>query len=98
MVDFIMSLDGYGAADGWPGYWGMEGPEYLAWIKADEEAEHTTLMGATTYRLLSEFAAEMPDDPGLAALNAPPPLTAGCSPTTITADTQPSGANHPSRA
>lgn len=25
MVDFIISLDGYGAADGWPGYWGMEG-------------------------------------------------------------------------
>jgi len=26
MVDFIMSLDGYAAADGWPGYWGLEGP------------------------------------------------------------------------
>jgi len=22
-VDFIISLDGYAAADGWPGYWGM---------------------------------------------------------------------------
>jgi hypothetical protein len=29
MVDFITSLDGYGAADGWPGLWGLEGPEYL---------------------------------------------------------------------
>jgi dihydrofolate reductase len=72
MVDFIISLDGYGAAEGWPGYWGMEGPEYLAWIKADEAAEHTTLMGATTYRLMSGFATEMPDDPGLAALTALP--------------------------
>jgi dihydrofolate reductase len=72
MVDFIMSLDGYGAAEGWPGYWGMEGPEYLAWIQDDEEHEHTTLMGATTYRLLSGFAAEMPEDPGLAALTALP--------------------------
>jgi dihydrofolate reductase len=72
MVDFIISLDGYGAADGWPGYWGMEGPEYLAWIKEDEESERTTLMGATTYRLMSGFAAEMPDDPGLAALTALP--------------------------
>jgi len=27
MVDFIMSLDGYGAAEGWHGYWGMEGTE-----------------------------------------------------------------------
>ena len=72
MVDFIISLDGYGAADGWPGYWGMEGPEYLAWIEEDEEQEHTALMGATTYRLMSGFAAEMPDDPGLAALTALP--------------------------
>jgi dihydrofolate reductase len=72
MVDFIMSLDGYWAADGWPGYWGMEGPEYLAWIKEDEEAEHTTLMGATTYRLMSGYAAEMPDDPGLVALTELP--------------------------
>lgn len=72
MVDFIMSLDGYGAADGWPGLWGMEGPEYLAFIEEDEEAEHTTLMGATTYRLMAGFAAEIPDDSGLAALTASP--------------------------
>ena len=24
MIDFITSLDGYGAAEGWPGWWGME--------------------------------------------------------------------------
>ena len=72
MVDFIISLDGYGAADGWPGYWGMEGPEYLAWIEEDGEHEHTALMGATTYRLMSGYAAEMPDDPGLAAMTAMP--------------------------
>jgi len=24
MVDFITSLDGYGAAEGWPGWWGMQ--------------------------------------------------------------------------
>src|SRR3954447_14011835 len=71
-VDFIVSLDGYGAADGWPGYWGMEGPEYLAWIEEGAEQEHTALLGATTYRLMSGFAAEMPDDPGLAALTAMP--------------------------
>ena len=72
MVDFITSLDGYGAAEGWPGYWGMEGPEYLAWIEQDAEHEHTALMGATTYRLMSGCAAEMPDEPGLAALTATP--------------------------
>jgi dihydrofolate reductase len=72
MVDFIISLDGYGAAEGWPGFWGMEGPEYLAWLGEPGEAEHTTLMGATTYRLMSGFAADMPDDPGMAALTAMP--------------------------
>ena len=33
VVDFITSLDGYGAAEGWPGWWGLEGPEYLAWLR-----------------------------------------------------------------
>jgi dihydrofolate reductase len=55
MVDFITSLDGYGAAEGWPGWWGMESPEYLGWL--EEQPEHTVLMGATTYRLMSGFAA-----------------------------------------
>lgn len=72
MVDFIISLDGYASADGWPGYWGMEGPEYLGWIAEDEKPEHTVLMGATTYRLMSGFATEMADDPGFAGLNAAP--------------------------
>ena len=72
MVDFIISLDGYASADGWPGYWGMEGPEYLGWITAEAENEDTALMGATTYRLMSGFATELPDDPGVAALTALP--------------------------
>jgi dihydrofolate reductase len=50
----------------------MEGPEYLAWIEEGAEQEHTALLGATTYRLMSGFAAEMPDEPGLAALTALP--------------------------
>jgi hypothetical protein len=25
LVDFITSLDGYGAAEGWPGWWGLQG-------------------------------------------------------------------------
>ena len=33
MIDFITSLDGYGAAEGWPGWWGLEGPDYLAWLE-----------------------------------------------------------------
>jgi dihydrofolate reductase len=72
MVDFIISLDGYASAEGWPGYWGMEGPEYLAFIGEEAENEHVAIMGATTYRLMSGFAAEMPDETGLAALTALP--------------------------
>lgn len=58
LVDFITSLDGHGAAEGWPGWWGLEGPEYLAWLGRQPEREYTILMGANTYRLMSGFAAE----------------------------------------
>ena len=58
MIDFITSLDGYGAAEGWPGFWGMEGPEYLAWLGDQPEADHTILMGANTYELMSRLADE----------------------------------------
>jgi dihydrofolate reductase len=59
MVDFITSLDGYASGEGWPGWWGLEGPEYLAWL--GEQPEVTYLMGANTYRLMSGFAAgELP--------------------------------------
>ena len=56
MIDFITSLDGYGAADGWPGWWGLEGPEYLAWLGDQPEADYTVLMGGNTYRLMSGLA------------------------------------------
>jgi len=58
LVDFITSLDGYGAAEGWPGWWGLEGPEYLAWLGEQPERNYTILMGANTYRLMSGFAAQ----------------------------------------
>ena len=66
MVDFITSLDGYGAAEGWPGWWGLEGPEYLAWLGDQPEADYTVLMGATTYRLMSGLATD--GEPGTDAL------------------------------
>ena len=66
LIDFITSLDGYGAADGWPGWWGLEGPEYLAWLGEQPEADYLVLMGATTYRVMSGLAAE--GEPGTDAL------------------------------
>jgi dihydrofolate reductase len=58
LVDFIISLDGYAAADDWPGLWGLGGPEYFAWLDQLPDRDHAILMGATTYRLMAGFAAE----------------------------------------
>ena len=70
MVDFIISLDGYAAADGWPGFWGLAGPEYLGWLEEQAQHDHQALMGATTYRLMSGFAES--GEGGLSALTAMP--------------------------
>ena len=66
LVDFIASLDGYGAAEGWPGFWGLEGPEYLAWLEDEPGADYTLLMGAATYRLMHGFASS--GEPGTDSL------------------------------
>ena len=54
IIDLGTTLDGYASGDGWPGWWGLEGPEYLAWI--GEQPPVTYLMGANTYRVMSGFA------------------------------------------
>ena len=66
LVDFITSLDGYGAGEGWPGHWGLAGPEYLASLEEDPSAGYLILMGPNTYRLLSGVAAD--GAPGTEAL------------------------------
>jgi dihydrofolate reductase len=58
IIDFITSLDGYASAEGWPGWWGLEGPEYLAWLDERPDRDNTLLMGANTYRLMYGFARE----------------------------------------
>ncbi|MCU1574692.1 MAG: deaminase [Micrococcaceae bacterium] len=58
MVDLIISLDGYASAEGWPGWWGLEGPEYLAWLSQEAEKNYTFLLGANTYRLMSSMSGE----------------------------------------
>jgi len=58
VIDFITSLDGYASAEGWPGWWGLEGPEYLAWLGERPDSDYTLLLGANTYRLMYSFAAE----------------------------------------
>lgn len=59
LVDLIISLDGYASAEGWPGWWGLEGPEYLAWL--GEQPEYLMLMGANTYRVMSALSGQSSD-------------------------------------
>ena len=40
LVDFITSLDGYASGEGWPGWWGLQGPEYLAWLEKQPEVTY----------------------------------------------------------
>jgi dihydrofolate reductase len=70
IVDFITSLDGYASAEGWPGWWGLEGPEYLAWLEEDAARDYVLLMGANTYRLMHGFTKD--GEPGTDALGGMP--------------------------
>ncbi len=70
MADVITSLDGFSSAEGWPGLWGMGGPDYFAWLEQDASASSTTLMGATTYQLFAGFVASGEEDmSGLTAMD-----------------------------
>ncbi|ACL39751.1 bifunctional deaminase-reductase domain protein [Pseudarthrobacter chlorophenolicus A6] len=62
MVDLIISLDGYASAEGWPGWWGLEGPEYLAWLDQEAAKNYTFLLGANTYRLMYGMSAQAAAD------------------------------------
>lgn len=58
MIDLIISVDGYASAEGWPGWWGLEGPEYLAWLEQEGQKGYTFLLGANTYRLMSRMSED----------------------------------------
>ena len=60
-IDLFSSLDGFAAADGWPGYWGKEGPELMAWLEEKLAEDHTIVMGGNTYRTMSQIVAEQED-------------------------------------
>jgi dihydrofolate reductase len=67
LVDFITSLDGYASGEGWPGWWGLEGPEYLAWLAESPEADYLVLLGANTYRSMHGLVTS--GEPGTEVLN-----------------------------
>ena len=64
LVDFITSLDGYASGEGWPGWWGLQGPEYLQWEKERPDRDYTLLMGANTYKIMHGFASAPQDEFG----------------------------------
>ena len=67
-VDYFMSLDGYGTAVGWPGYWGKEGPELVADRERTFEQEQVLVFGATTFREFAGFVVDY-DEPYYESLN-----------------------------
>jgi dihydrofolate reductase len=61
-VDFFCSLDGYGSAEGWPGYWGKEGPELIDDRVRTFAQDQVLVFGATTFREFAKFIT-MFDEP-----------------------------------
>lgn len=66
-IDLFSSLDGFAAAKEWPGYWGKEGPELMAWLQEQLAEDHVMVMGANTYRTMSHIV-ETEEDPTFARL------------------------------
>ena len=60
-IDLFSSLDGFAAAEDWPGYWGKEGPELMGWLEEQLAEDHIMVMGANTYRTMSHIVAEEED-------------------------------------
>ncbi|KRC51057.1 deaminase [Leifsonia sp. Root227] len=72
-VDFFCTVDGFGMTDGWPGYWGKEGPELIADRVATFEREQVLVFGATTFRQFRKFVTIF-DEPYYGSLNRLPKI------------------------
>jgi dihydrofolate reductase len=72
-VDFFCSLDGYGSAEGWPGYWGKEGPELIEDRVRTFEQEQVLVFGAETFKGFAKFV-KMFDEPYYDSLNELPKI------------------------
>lgn len=62
-VDMFSTVDGYGSGGpDTPPYWGYGAPGLFEWIHGQLAEDHVMLMGANTYRVMSEIVATG-DDP-----------------------------------
>jgi dihydrofolate reductase len=60
--ELIVSLDMCARGTQSPAYYGYSGPEFDAWIKANNEKPHRKLIGRKTYEMLNSLPAEARDD------------------------------------
>lgn len=71
-VEMFSTVDGYGGGDGptgeGPGYFGYGTPGMIEWMQGQLAAEQVLLMGATTYRQMSEIVTTG-DDPTFARMS-----------------------------
>ena len=72
-VDFFMTLDGYGSAEGWPGYWSKEGPDVREDRVRTFDQEQVLVFGGTTFREFRQFVKDY-DEPDYDRLNALPKI------------------------
>ena len=72
-VDFFSTLDGYGMAEGWPGYWGKEGPELIEDRMRTFAQDQVLVLGATTFREFRQFMTEY-DEPYYESMNRMPKI------------------------
>lgn len=72
-VDFFCSLDGYGSAKGWPGYWGKEGPDVREDRVRTFAQEQVLVLGATTFREFQQFVVDY-DEPYYERMNELPKI------------------------
>lgn len=60
-IDLFSSLDGFAGAEGWPGYYGKEGPELMAWLQEKLAEDQVIVMGPTTYRTMLQIVTDEQD-------------------------------------
>jgi dihydrofolate reductase len=61
--DVFMSLDGFASHTGdWGGYWGKQGPEFLAHRAEQYEPDQRMVFGANTHRINVRMLAGLPVD------------------------------------
>ncbi|MDX6368051.1 MAG: hypothetical protein QOK30_3127 [Nocardioidaceae bacterium] len=66
-IDLFTSLDGFAGSDGWPGYYGKEGPDLMEWLEQKLAEDHVIVMGGNTYRTMSQIVA-VNEDPTFARM------------------------------